>query len=292
MNSSTNICRLVSAFACIVIIAPTSLQAEEWRWKLAAGDKLKVDSAQTIVSETQYSGKSIKSTTDLAIGVLWTVDSVEDDKINLTQQVQSIKVGLVSDRETLEFDSAAKEKPKGAARQLQAALAPLLGVKLQSVMTTRGELVSSELPEDSKADEATADAVRYRAWGAALKKMGRQTLLLLPPGEVMAGDDWKHEVTGSEALGSFTRTTTYRLKAIEDGVAVVEQSVELDLSDPKRNLKVLENSATGEAKFSIDDGAVLSSDWRMKIKTENPYRETGISVVAETTLKTTIERLK
>lgn len=284
---------LASLFATSAV---STASAEPLRWKLKAGDSLRVVSAQEIKSTTSYTGRTTTSTTNLQIESKWNVESVEDETIRLVQQIERVKVDLSFGPDPIAFDSADTQRPKGPARQLQTALAPLLEAKIHLTMNDRGEVLSVDWPatEANQDDKPAADAKDSAPpLAERLKNLAKQTLVLLPPGDAKVGDTWtleqKVELPGGSPVA---RTVTYKLAELDEKSATIDQSADVTMAAPAKDVKVKEQSSTGRANFSIEDGIVRSSEWNTTLKSEKTYRETLINVAVESTLKTTIERAK
>jgi hypothetical protein len=235
----------------------------------------------------------VKTSLELVVDMLWTVDQATDDQAEITQQVQRLQVTLSSpDGPPLQFDSAADKRPTGAARQLEAALKPLLGEQFHVTMNARGEIVKVRAPQRSAAPEAKDDGKGLVSTDT-LNQLLKQPLVVLPEKEVSKGDHWKTETETTTALGKLQQTTTYTLADItgdgDDKLAKITQAGELQLEPANKKLKLTEHSLAGDVQFALAPGRLISTQRTQRLKTEQPYRETTIVVDLETRITTKVE---
>ena len=284
----------------LLFVAETGA-AEQLRWKLKPDDRLKMVSSQVVATKTTYTGAEVESTIDLRLEGEWIVTGVNDGAIQLTQKVTRVRMEMQSPKtDPVAFDTGDEKRATALARQLQGAIAPLIGASLQVKMSDRGEILSVELPAElsqpKPADEKSAGEPKPLTTAAdELKSLLARPLLILPKNEVSAGDTWTVEDATNAPAGALALKKTFKLVELADTdsgqVAKIEAEAKVEL-DAKTRLKVTESGFNQTVDFNLDDGLVTSSKQELRLRTEQPYRETTIVVDVTTTLTTTLERMQ
>jgi len=176
-------------------------------------------------------------------------------------------------------------------------------------MSDRGEILSAKLADVAAKGatdpaDAAAGAAQPAISAAAVQQLLKQSLIVLPEGEVAAGDTWTTSTDIASALGEFKQQTTYELGAsvVSVGTIVVriESTTKLEpvaaataptttasKSAAKPSLKSHEQSGT--INFRPEAGRVVSAESTQKLVTERPYRDTTIVVTLSSQQTTTIE---
>src|SRR5687767_5936223 len=127
-----NIFRLTAlALAIAALISSRATAQTELRWKLQPGQEFTVTVEQQTSSNVAYTGKTATTEINLSMDLGWTVTAADERAITIRQalrrlvfKMESLKVGKV------EYDSAAKSRPTGQAREVAAAVAPLLNAEI------------------------------------------------------------------------------------------------------------------------------------------------------------------
>jgi hypothetical protein len=197
------------------------------------------------------------------------------------------------------YDSAEKARPTGLARDVAAAVAPLLSAEILLEMNPRGEVQSAK-PANEAAEKLLAAQSDPDALGSkdAIQKLLRQSLIVLPEKAVAEGDTWTTTTEISSALGKGEQKTSYTLAgAIEqDGATLqkIESTSKLDLmpSTAKDATTIKEHAQSGVILFSTDQGRVVSSEQSQKLITERPHRDTTIVVTLSSKQATTLQSQK
>lgn len=288
--------RWIAAVVATFVVAGSATAAEQLAWKLKPDDRLNVTTHQTVTTNTTYTGTAVQSTLTLVIESQWRVTAASEGSIELTQTVKRAKVEMQTPKsEPIVYDSAGDERPTGAARKLQSAVQPLIGLSVQLKMNERGEMLAAELPaegsEGDKPDEGKTASVSQHMLQSLLSK----PIVVLPKDEVSASDTWQDESTSTSSVGEVTTKKTYKLVSLDevDGGQQAKIAAEGTISvDSQGKLKVTESGFDQTVLFDVEDGLLKSSEQSARMKTEKPYRETTITVDLATTLKTTIERAK
>ena len=290
----------VSVLLCAQVLAGRSSAQTEFRWKLQPGEQFAVSVAQQTTSDVAYSGKKIATQIDISMELGWTVTAADDKMITIKQslrrmvlKMESPKVGKVA------YDSADKSRPSGAAREVAAAVEPLLSAEILLEMSPRGEVQSAK-PANEAAEKLLAAQSDPDALGSkdAIQQLLKQSLIVLPENAVAEGDTWTTVTEISSALGKGQQETTYHLTGVveQEGAKLqeIKSTSKLDLtpSTAKDAPTIKEHAQSGTVRFSIDQGRVVSAEQEQKLITERPYRETTIVVSLSSKQTTTIKPVK
>ena len=288
------------AIACLVgsVIGTASAQTD-LRWKLQPGQEFTLSVQQHTTSDVSYTGKRATTEIDLTMELGWTVTAADEKSITIKQALrrlvftmQSPKVGKV------QYDSAEKSRPTGQAREIAAAVAPLLSAEIDLQMTPRGEVQSAK-PANEAAEKLVAG--ESDTGGTALvskttiQQLLRQSLVTLPEKAVAEGDTWTITTEIDSALGKGQQKTTYtHAGAAEDGekLAKIDVASKLEFAPPAgttNKLSLKEHKQSGTVLFSAEQGRVVSAEQSQKMITERPYRDTTIVVSLESKQTTTLK---
>jgi hypothetical protein len=298
---------VVITFAIVLVMASPALAQKPLRWKLAAGDQLKVDVSQQTTSTVTIASKPVKTTLEMKLETLWTVESADEKQIKVAQAVKRLSMKLqVGDGAPVAYDSAASGAPVGAAKNVAAAVKPLLeeGSALLVTMDTRGEVLSTE-PSAKLAALWKVPGAKSGGPGGkdSAEELLKRSLVLLPEqalGTQEAGKaKWKKEREVEIAIGKVKQETefVYAGESEESGVKLekIDFTSKLTLvPNAAQNLKLTlkEQTQTGHALFSAEQGRVVSAEQTQHLVTESPYRETTITVSVDSTVKTVVSPMK
>jgi hypothetical protein len=264
------------------------------RWKLKADDALRLTILQETESQVAFSGKSATTKIELAVELDWLVTAADEKEIKLKQTLRGVKLKLQSpEGGVIDYDSAAKDKPSGQAREMAESIQPLIGMELAVTMTPRGDVVAAE-PANKAAEELLADAKPGEQAGASraqVQQLLKQSLVILPEKEVALNDTWTNTSNLSGAAGEFQQVTTYRLAGLieQNGqtVAQLEMNAKLDPAAGKSSpgkksaagkLRVKDHQQQGTIAFAVSDGRLIEAEQTQKLVTERPYRDITIVV--------------
>ncbi|MGI8980505.1 MAG: hypothetical protein ACR2FY_14855 [Pirellulaceae bacterium] len=295
---------LVLVVAIICCAASPALAQKTLRWKLAAGDQLQVNVSQQTTSTVTIASKPVKTTMEMTLETLWSVDSADQEQIKITQAVKRLAMKLhTGDSPPIVYDSAVKSPPVGSAKEVAAAVKPLLdeGSALIVTMNTRGEVLSAE-PNAKLAElwkTPSAKAPGGPGGSESTQELLKRSLVVLPEKPVAAGDagstKWTKEREVEIPIGKVKQATEFVYAG-----EVEEAGQKLDKIDFTSKLTLVPGGAkslkltlktqeqTGHALFSAEQGRVVSAEQTQKLVTEAPYRETNITVTVESTVKTLV----
>lgn len=288
--------------------ATPALAQKTLRWKLKPGDQLQFNIQQQTLSTVTIANRPLKTTLDMTLETHWSVDSADENQIKMTQSVKRVAVKMQSgDSTPITYDSATKAAPLGTAKDVAAAVAPLLaeGSALIVTMDTRGEVLSAE-PSAKLAELWKSPSKKKSSepgGSQSTQELLRRSLVLLPekPVEVTDGAKakWTKDREIEMPIGTVKQATefVYAGEAEEGGQKVdrIDFTSNLTLvpgGAKSLKLTLKEQKQTGHAVFSAEQGRVLSAEQTQKLVTEAPYRETKITVAVESTVKTQISPVK
>ena len=151
------LCRFTACGIGIVILCssfarPAIADEALLRWKFVEGQQLRLQLTQSLASETTVSNKPVKMNVDLTLEMSWLVDALDaDGNAIVAQTFRRVTTKLVVPMGgTIEFDSSATKKPVGEAKEIAALIMPLIGKKLTTTITPRGEVREINLPEETE----------------------------------------------------------------------------------------------------------------------------------------------
>jgi uncharacterized protein DUF6263 len=282
-------CVAIVASTVWLVAAPALHAQTTLRWKLQTGDHLDVAIRQRTESDVTYSGKSTKTEIDLGMHLTWRVLAAENGQFRLQQTLDRVTVSLEAPPAgRVQYDTAQANPPAGSAKDIAAALTPLLAAKLKVTMSDRGEIQIQEQTPAKAAAQSNALLSKD-----SIRQLLDQPLAVLPEKPVNKGEPWTSTANLTTALGKAVQTTTYTYQgpADADGRTLQNIDVSADLQvTPGTSAKITlkTHKQTGTVLFDSKAGRVVSTDQNQTLVTERPYRETTIVVSLTTNTKTTI----
>ena len=290
--------------AYLALIPSVSSGETLLRWKFEAGQQFDLHLDQQTTSTITVAGKTTKTTVETKLELRWKVDSVDDSGAKITQQVERIELKLQpAGMEPVVYDSNAKTRPVGQAKEIAASVAPLIGAKFQVVMSDLGEITSAEPAAELRealAKEQSSVAGRGQLFSKeSIGRLLRQTLVVLPKTAVEKGATWTTTNVAPGPLGKFEQQINYSAAgSVQRGEATVEKidftaTFALPANQaPTSKLKVKEQIHSGTIYFSPDLGRVTEAEQTQRLVTETPYRDAVIVVELETEMKSTLAPAK
>lgn len=280
------------------LLAAPALEAQTTlRWKLQTGDHLDVAITQNTTSEVLYSGKKTAAKIDLAMYLTWRVLAVEENKFRLEQTLDRVTVSLAAPPAgEVQYDTAQAAKPVGSAKDIAAALAPLIAAKLEVTMSDRGEVLGAKPVQPAAAAGPSAGQPPLFSKDA-IQQLLKQPLVVLPDAPVSPGTKWPIKTELTTALGKATQTTEYQFKGpVQEGGQKLDQiafTAALEIADnAAAKIKLKKQEQSGKIRFDSAAGRVVSAEQEQTLVTERPYRETMIVVSLATKQKTTVTPTK
>ena len=253
----------VAVVALLLVGVHAEAQAQTvLRWKFEPGQSLQINFEQKTTSETSGVGTPTAVEIAMQMGMTWKIESVEQGAAQITQTFDRLKMSMKSGKaDAIEYDSEADEPPKGAAADLAAGVAPLLGAQFTVSMTNRGAIQEVALTE------ATAEALRQidsktvkQLFSVeSITKILRQSTVELPESGVSAGKTWKTESESKTPLGVLKQNRIYSFEGTEGSVAKITVDSQLNLGEPSAKVKLIDEEGSGTLLFDGQLGRIVKT---------------------------------
>ncbi len=270
--------------------------AEPLRWKLAAGETLQVAFVQTANTETVGAGTPTTISILMEMEMTWKVREVaEDGTATLVQSFDRLAMSMrTGDVVAVDYDSALPSSSP-AAREIGAAVKPLIGRTFSLVMSDRGAIRDVKLAAADQPADAPATAAGIESFFSieGISRVLRQSVVELPEQPVETGATWESTSEIESALGVLQQTNVYSYAGPEerDGRAVekigVESTLQADQEGRRSKTTIKAQSQTGELWFDRQAGRLVGSQFEQQLTTQRPYRDTRIEVRSTSKLTTT-----
>jgi hypothetical protein len=286
------------ALAALLLAAADARAQTLLRWKLQPGEKFRVEFSQKSDLETTVGTKPLKMSIDMTMDMNWSVDAVDQQGVaQLTQSFSRLAMKMdIPGTGAIQFDSAAPAPAAGPAKDIAAAVAPLIGAPFVLKMNDRGEILEVKLSDEAtKAFEAAAADARLKSVFSkeSISETLRQSSAVLPEKPVQMGESWNVVTQTASPLGLVKQASTYTYDGTESRddrtleKIKVESTLTLDKqqdpSSPKIVLK--EQQQSGTLYFDPAAGRFVDSEITQKLTTETPYREMIIRTKASSTMQ-------
>ncbi len=276
------------SFAALVapLLASADARAQTLlRWKLQQGQKLRVEVTQKSDLETTVGTKPLKMSIGMTMEMDWTVDAVDEQgTAQLTQSFSRLAMKMdVPGTGAIQYDSAAPAPATGPAKDIAAAVAPLIGAPFVLKMNDRGEILEVKLSDAAaKAFEAAAADSRLKSVFSkeGISETLRQSSAVLPEKPVNKGESWNVVTQTASPLGLVKQTSTYTYEGPEtrDDQPLekikVESTLTLDKQQDPSSPKVVlkDQQQSGTLHFDPAAGRFVDSEITQHLTTETPYR--------------------
>jgi len=289
---------IVLALAGILSVSGAARGVEPLRWKFTAGERLKQHLTQETTSAITVSSKTTKTLLEMQVDLAWQIDNVADGAADITQTIDRIQLKLQPvGGEAIEYDSATMTKPVGAAKEVAAIAAPLVGAKFQIRMTDRGEIKSAEPSPEFLAllAKQTSPDAKSLFTPESVRRLLGQTLMILPEKAFAKDATWQDTQEAAGPLGQIKLTADFTAAgAVKRAGEMVEKitctsTISLPSIKPSvSKIKIKQQSHSGTIYFSAEQGRVIEAEQSQRVVTETPYRDATIIVELDTTLRSTL----
>lgn len=192
-----------------LLVAPTAAAEDLLRWRFVAGEKLSLTAVQAQLVQGTADTVKIVSQSQSVLVVQWAVEAVDaDGNARITATFERLAIEL-SGPPAVRFDTASKEPPTDATRELDAAIRPLVGTRFELQVSPRGEFLAARTPAASESALRRAAVLGrlgpiFTIRGAT--RLWRQVLPLLPDKAVAADARWSDAYTTTTPLGELKTT--------------------------------------------------------------------------------------
>ena len=150
-----------------------STSAQEIRWKFSTDDEFSVTQKQTTDIETLVEKRKSILGSSVEMSGAWKITAVENDLALIDQTIESIKVNIdnpADNTKSVAIDTASETRPAKNSRDLLKQLKPLVGLVFQLKMNPRGEVLSVDVPDETR---KRLDAIPNDSWLKALLDPGK-----------------------------------------------------------------------------------------------------------------------
>jgi hypothetical protein len=279
---------------CLVSDLPAQ---EALRWKFASGETLHVSFLQTVNTEAVGAGVPTMISIVMGMEMTWRIEDVAaDGTATMTQSFDRLTMSMkTGDVASVDYDSAAA--PTSApAKEIAAAVGPLIGSKFHLKMNSRGEILDVKLSAAAQAAVAanTNEGLKSFFSAEGISRVLRQSVVTLPAQPLTAGAEWKSTSNVDSPLGKLTQMNvfTYVGSKERDGRLLEQIKVDSTLQkDPQAapsKTTIKSQSQSGELWFDRELGRMVESQILQKLTTLRPYRDTKIEVRSTSKLTTSI----
>ncbi len=289
------------ALLTVVLLAGftvSDLPAQEaLRWKFSPGETLKVSFLQTANTETVGAGARTTIAIVMGMEMTWRIESVDaDGTAKMTQSFDRLTMSMkTGDVASVDYDSAA-EPTSAPAREIAAAVGPLIGAKFHLTMNSRGEILDVQLSAAAQAAVAanTNEGLKSFFSTEGISRVLRQSVVPFPEQPLAAGDTWKSTADVDSPLGKLKQTSVYTYvgRKARDGRMLdqikVDSSLQVDPKAVRAKTTIKSQSQAGEVWFDRELGRLVESQILQKLTTVRPYRDTQIEVRSTSKLTTSI----
>lgn len=303
--------RLALACLCMLALA-TAARAQPsgstaLAWKLPAGSEHRLAFTQVTESVTSVNKYALRLKMEMRADLRWQVERVDEaGAMEIRQSIERIQLKMVpaDGAAPIEFDSAAADRPRGAARRLAASLQPLVGLESLFRMSPRGEVLDAKLTEESASALAeqrqTLESEQVRSLFTAdnLNEMLQQALALLPAESVAPGATWNSARDSKLAMGQVRVESQYTYRgpeaSEEDQTLQVIDSVarvQLQPAADAPQVTLVEQQTAGTLSFDASEGKLAHSSLRQQLVTRTPLRDEQITVRLTSSLDLTFTTL-
>ncbi len=308
----------ILAYALVSTTATNArAQSNTLKWKLEQDAEFSVVMVQSSKSETIVDARETTVESATTIRMDWRVTDVDrEGDATIEQSLTSVKLsvtGFTRQKKgetaapllTISFDTAAPEGVTNESRKLMNQIVPLLGLKLDVVMSPSGEIKKVSVSEEVSAQlDKLPDTQKLRelfSRKGLIDLMGSASVVL--PEDLTVGQSWTDNSTSSTGLGTFERIRTYTFvgKKTVDGKELAEFSVTAVLGptqSPERKTgdnhgldgKLIEFNGSGTLLLDIEGGFFKSSTIENRGHSEKPYREKTIETVVSNQIEMTVTK--
>ncbi len=269
-------------------------------WKFAKDQQFVVNCQQQNEVETSVNNKPRRALLEMQMQLAWQVDSVDGAGVaTMAQSFTRLKLKTTApDAEPVVYDSDSSTKPIGAAREIAAGIAPLVGAKFTVNMDPRGNVVDVTLSEETKQalEKLPADSQLKSLLSAeGLTNLFRLGGGQLPEKPVSAGDTWADDSETETPYGKLTQQGVFTFVGQEVVGDKKLDNIQLKTTatlQPKAGAAVIlqgqEQTKTGTLLFNSEAGHAVSSETKLTSKSIRPFRDTQIHVRINSTTKLAI----
>jgi hypothetical protein len=290
MAAALPIARLAFALLAVGSIAAPAAAQTNLRWKFTKDQAFTVQCTQQTEVETSINNKPRRALLEMGMTLEWQVEEVDDKgTASIAQSFTKLSLKTTApDADPVVYDSDSPNKPTGAAREVAAAVKPLLGAKFTVQMTARGDVQKVTL--DDAAAKSLDELPKEHPLRQLLSPEGLANLFRLGGGQlpdkaVQSGDTWPAEGEIKTPYGVLKQTGEFTYAGPQTVASAMLEKIELKSTaklapDAAAPLKLtgVEQTKTGVLLFDAAAGRAVSSETRLESKSVRTFRDTPIQV--------------
>jgi hypothetical protein len=248
------------------------------RWKFKDGDTQRFNMIQRTESQATVGEQKIEMTQEMSMDLSWKVAKVDaDGTATIEQTIDRVKMMMDGQVGRMSFDSRdpdASEGPEQAIAPMRTMFEAMVGKPFISVMTPRGEIKETKIPDSLKdALKAAAPGMESMMEGLMGGGNGKSSLLgnisMFPEEAVSVGKSWSSDADQKLGpLGSMKVKQKYTYAGpVTEGDRSLEK-IELDMSmqmepgkdSPFGNVAMDVKNAKGMLLFDNKAGKLVRSE--------------------------------
>jgi hypothetical protein len=244
------------------------------RWRFQPGEVQNYRMTQTARLELHLPGDSnVVTEVRRVFDFRWSVQSVDPNGTGtIAVEVTAVKLHVSGPGgQQTEYDSTREDESRGFAATLGPLFQTMLKSELVARVSSRGELLQLEVPEDLQTmlhSKPAGKALGQLGSAADLESLVRLGLPELPDGDLAVGDEWQEDRSVEcGTLGSLVAHTTYLWESTreENGeqVAVIVPSTTFRFAEAQEGAPEVtsnEQLSSGEIQFHFTAGRLESSE--------------------------------
>ena len=262
--------------ACCLLLPAAPADAQDVRWKFAAGDSHVYEFDLTATAKITTFGQASETKTALKIVQSWDVKSVNaDGSAVVNRTIDRVTIDSDAGGTETKYDSAADSPDAGAVdpKTLPAdfrVIAQLAGQTFPSVVAADGSVKSVTLPE------AVTRAIQAAGPGSAFGEEQVKLLFTdrgytLPPAGAEVGDTYTDEAVLPLQFGTVKDARTMTLKELSAESATIALASALsDAGDESGPMTVTGGTTAGTIRFDVAAGRLAEADTKQTIDLTGP----------------------
>lgn len=261
---------------CVLALSGVARAGETaLRWRFQPGEVENYRMTQTAKLELHLPGdNNVVTEVERVFDFRWSVQSVDPNGMGtIAVEVTAVKLHVSGPggQET-DYDSASEDPSHGFAATLGPLFKTMLKSELVARMSSRGEVLELEVPEDLQAmlhSKPAGKALGQLGSAADLESLMRLGMPELPDGDIAVGDQWEEDRSVEcGSLGPLVAQTVYLWEQTHDAegdqLAVIVPSKEFRFAEAREDAAEVtsnEQLSAGEIEFNLTAGRLESAEW-------------------------------
>ncbi len=296
---------LVWCFSALVLIAALSetTHAQSFQWKLSAGDVFDVHMTQESTTTTEYEKRTTVQSSVNSLKMRWKVLESKGNVYTIEQTIASIATSSgnpANPGQAFSLDTDSDKKPTPKEVKLLSELRSLVGISFLFRMDRTGQVMSVEIPVETKSKLASIPHSSFAAAFTAdtIKDRLKLSTMIVPDKELKPGDSWESATSSTEA--NDVLPVNYKFSGIEttDGKEMAvfkwtaEKPEESDTNSETSSLiDYTEFSQSGTLWMDVKAGYFVDCEMGSTVAGERLVNGEPINSKVESTTKMLIKKV-